>query len=244
MHRLADATPFDALDSGRLIYFARVRIDSGEPGRGAPSLLFSRPMRQSRPALYTIALALLATAGCSSTRLESTWSDPHYSGEPFRKLMIIGLGATEGGRAEFENSVADALLAHGVTGVSSTGYFASAQDMTRDAVRRWVQQDGYQGVLVTRLIDVRRQQHAVAPTYADLWGYWGYYGTVMTSPGYVEERTTLLINTDLFEAPAGKVVYTAESKSSNPSSRRVVIRDLTALLVKDLTKRGLLPDKP
>lgn len=201
-------------------------------------------MKQSHPTLYLITLALLATAGCASTRLESTWSDPHYSGGPFRKLMIIGLGATEGGRAEFENSVADALLSHGVTGVSSTGYFASAQDMTREAVRSWVQQDGYQGVLVARIVDLHRQQYTVPPTYTDLWGYWGYYGTVMTSPGYVEDRTTLLINTDLFEAPAGKVVYTAESKSSNPSSRKVVIRELTELLVKDLTKRGLLPGKP
>lgn len=201
-------------------------------------------MKHSHPTLYLITLALLAATGCASTRLESTWSDPHYSSGPFRKLMIIGLGATEGGRAEFENSVADALLAHGVTGVSSTGYFASAQDMTREAVRSWVQRDGYQGVLVARVVDVHRQQYTVPPTYTDLWGYWGYYGTVMTSPGYVEERTTLLINTDLFEAPSGKVVYTAESKSSNPNSRKAVIRELTELLVKDLTKRGLLPKAP
>jgi len=155
--------------------------------------------------------------------------------------MIIGLGATEGGRAEFENSVADALLAHGVVGVSSTGYFASVQEMNREAVRRWVERDGYQGVLVARLVDVDRRQYAVPPTYTDLWGYWGYYGTVMTSPGYVSERTTLLIDTDLFEAPGGKVVYTAESRSFDPKSRAVVIRELTDLLVKDLSKHGFLP---
>jgi len=188
-----------------------------------------------------ITLAVLAGAGCSSTRLNSAWSDPNFTGEPFRKLMIIGLGATEGGRAEFENTVADAFLTHGVIGVSSTGYFVSAADMTREAVRSWVQRDGYQGVLVARLVDVRREQYAVPPTYTDLWGYWGYYGTVMTSPGYVEDRTTLLINTDLFDASTGKVVYTAESKSSNPKSRAVVIRELTALLMKDLTKRSLVP---
>jgi len=188
-----------------------------------------------------ITLAVLAGAGCSSTRLNSAWSDPNFTGEPFRKLMIIGLGATEGGRAEFENTVADAFLTHGVIGVSSTGYFVSAADMTREAVRSWVQRDGYQGVLVARLVDVRREQYAVPPTYTDLWGYWGYYGTVVTSPGYVEDRTTLLINTDLFDASTGKVVYTAESKSSNPKSRAVVIRELTALLMKDLTKRSLVP---
>jgi len=200
-------------------------------------------MRRRQLPLCAIALAVLASAGCSSTSLNSVWSDPNYTSGPLRKLMIIGLGATEGGRAEFENSVADALLADGVTGVSSTGYFAAAAEMTREAVRRWVQRDHYQGVLVARVVDIRHEQYAVPPTYTDLWGYWGYYGTVVTSPGYVEDRTTLLINVDLFDAATGKVVYTAQSKSSNPSSRDVVIRELTALLVKDLTKRGLLPEK-
>jgi hypothetical protein len=81
----------------------------------------------------------------------------------------------------------------------------------------------------------------VAPTYTDLWGYWGSYGPAMTSPGYVVDRTTLLVGTDLFDGSTGKVVYTAESKSFDPSSRNQVIRELTKLLVKDLTKRGLLP---
>jgi hypothetical protein len=198
-------------------------------------------MKERHSATCALLLLVSLILGCSSTRLESTWSDRSYTGGPFRKLMIIGLGATEGGRAEFENSVADALLAQGVTGVSSTGYFASAKEMTRDAVRAWVERDGYQGVFVARLVDVEHRQYEVPPTYTDLWGYWGYYGSVMTSPGYVADRTTLLIDVDLFEAPTGKVVYTAESKSFDPDSREEVIRELTALLVKDLTKRGLLP---
>lgn len=197
-----------------------------------------------RRLLALCTLALLASGGCSSTRLGSVWEDPHFEGGPFRKLLIIGLGATPGGRAEFENTVADELSARGVMGVSSTGYFASVDEMTREAVRGWVQSDGYQGVLVTRLVDAQHQLYAVPPTYTDLWGYWGYYGPAMTSPGYVVDQTTLLIDTDLFDGSTGKVVYTAESKSFDPSSRNEVIRDLTALLVKDLTKRGLLPPGP
>lgn len=200
-------------------------------------------MRRRHSTLWLLALAVVGAAGCSTTQLGSVWADPNYTGGAFRKLMIIGLGATEGGRAEFENSVADAFLTHGVVAVSSTGYFASSEDMTRDQVRGWVERDDYQGVLVSRLVDVNRQQYVVAPTYTDLWGYWGYYGSVMTSPGYVAEQTTLRITTDLFNASSGKVVYTAESKTFDPSSRGEAIRELTALLTKDLTKRGLLPPK-
>ena len=74
-------------------------------------------------------------------------------------------------------------------------------------------------------------------------GYWGYYGTAVT-PGYVVDKTHFLISTDLFDASTGQVVYTAQSRTSDPSSRNQLIQELTTLLVKDLTKRGLLPPKP
>ena len=200
-------------------------------------------MTRHHLSIWLLTLATVATSGCAKTKLEAAWADPNYSGGAFEKLMIVGLGASEGGRAAFENGVVDALKAHGVVGVSSTGYFATADQMTREKVRSWVETDGYDGVLVSRLVDDDRQQEVVGPTYTDLWGYWGYYGTVMTSPGYVSERRTLRIVTDLFDASSGKAVYGAESKSFDPSSRSVAVRDLAALLTKDLTDRGLLPKK-
>jgi len=204
----------------------------------------SREYSWRAPSVISVAavtVAAIAVTGCSTTKLSSVWADPNYTGGAFHKLMIIGLGASEGGRAAFENSLADAFGKQGVIGVSSTGYFASAQEMTREKVRSWVDRDGYQGVLVSRLVDVDRQQYAVPPTYTDLWGYWGYYGTVMTSPGYVSQQTTLRITTDLFDASTGKVVYTAESKAFDPTSREQLIRELTTQICEDLTKRGLLP---
>ena len=65
----------------------------------------------------------------------------------------------------------------------------------------------------------------------------------MSSPGYVLETTTLLIETTLFDAATGKVVYSAESETFQPSSRDEVINELVPLLVGDLTKRRLLASK-
>ena len=194
---------------------------------------------------HLVLVAVLAlAAGCTSTKLVSAWENPAVAQGPYKKLMVIALGVNPGTRAEFENSVADALQAQGVIGVSSTGYFSDPNQMTREAVRAWVQRDGYQGVLVTRLVDVRKTQVYQPPQYADFYGYWGYYGATMVQPGYVSEQTDLVIDTDLFNAPDGQIAYTAESKSFDPSGRAQVIKELTQLLVKDLTRRGLLPPKP
>lgn len=187
------------------------------------------------------ALAALVAFGCASTKLTEVYVDSHFSGGPFRKLMVIGLGASEGGRAQFENAVADRLVAQNIRGVASSNLIAASEDVTRDAVRAWVETDGYDAVLVTRLRDVKRETSYKPPTYTDFYGYWGSYGGYVTSPGYVLETTTLVIETTLFDAASGKPVYSAVSKSFQPSSRDEVIRELVPLVVSDLTSRGLLP---
>jgi hypothetical protein len=201
---------------------------------------FPPGMQRIHLAYGALLLLAAASAGCASTKLDSVWQNPAYSGGPLGKIMIIGLGATPGGRAEFENDVADALAEQGVTGVASVGYFADAAQLTRDAVREWVVRDGYQGVLVTRLESVQRTQYVQPPRYDDLWGYWGYYGVAVT-PGYVVDQTKLRISSDLFAASSGQVIYTAEIRSYDPSSREKLIHELTTLLLTDLTKRELLP---
>jgi hypothetical protein len=191
--------------------------------------------------LFAPIVALALFAACSSTSLTGVYVVPGFTGPPFKKLMVIGLGASEGGRAQFENTVADRLATHGVLAVASNNVIAASGDVTRDAVRAWVQADGYDAVLVTRLVDTQKQTTYRPPTYTDFYGYWGSYGSYVTSPGYVLETTTLIIETTLFDASTGKVVYTARSKSFQPSSREQVVKELSSLLVNDLTTRGMLP---
>ncbi len=186
------------------------------------------------------AALLLALAACSSTKLISVY-EAKDAGGPYHKLLVVGLGASEGGRAEFENAVADKLAAQGVLAVASGNLIASQEDLSRDALRRWVETDGYDAVLVARLVDVKKEASYRPPTYTDFYGYWGVYGSYVTSPGYFVETTTLLIETTLFDAKTARVVYSAESESFQPASRQKLIHELVPLLAIDLTKRGLLP---
>ena len=196
-----------------------------------------------KTSVATAFLAALLALGCSSTKLSEVYVDSSFEGGPFDKLMVIGLGASEGGRVQFENAVADKLAERGILGVGSHNVIAASNDVTRDAVRAWAQTDGYDAVLVTRLVDVKKDTSYKPPTYTDFYGYWGSYGSFVTSPGYVLETTTLVIETTLFDVASAKPVYTAVSKSFQPSSRADVIHELVNLLVKDLTTRGLLPPK-
>jgi hypothetical protein len=120
--------------------------------------------------------------------------------------------------------------------------FAASEDVTREAVDAWAREGGYDGVLVTRILDVQRETVYHPPTYYhDFYGYWGSYGPYVSSPGWVTETTTLVIETTLFDAATARVVYSVVSKTFEPDSRRELIDELVPLLVGDLTERGLLP---
>jgi hypothetical protein len=222
-----------------------IRVRVADPPLDAGSALrFASAMQTIRLASCVVSLCL--AVGCASTKLVSAWQNPAYTGGPIKKIMIVALGAAPGGRAEFENDMADALVAHGVIGVGSNGYFANAAELTRENVRTWVIRDDYQGVLVARVESLQQTRYVNPPQYTDLWGYWGYYGVaygIAVTPGSVVDVIKLRISSDLFEAPGGQVVYTAELKSDDPPSREKLINDLVELLVTDLTKRGLLPPK-
>jgi hypothetical protein len=197
-------------------------------------------MRSMQTHLRFLVVFALAAGACSSTKLISVYADQSFAGPPFDKLLVVGLGASEGGRAAFENAVADKLAAQGVLGVASGNLIVAMQDLTRESLKRWVAKDGYDAVLVARLADVKKQTTYQPPTYGDFYGYWGAYGGYISSPGYVLETTTLFVETTLFDASTGKVVYSAQSKTFDPSSRDAMIGDLVPLLVDDLTTRGML----
>jgi hypothetical protein len=191
---------------------------------------------------HTRLLALVAccAAACASTKLVSVYADESFAGPTFEKLLVIGLGATEGGRAAFESAVVARLGAQGVLGVASHDVIVAIEDVSRARVRRLARQQGYDAVLVTRLLDVRKETRYEPPFYGDFYGYWGHYGGYIAMPGYVIETTTLVVETSLFDAATGKVVYSAESQTFQPRSRETVIEELVPLVVDDLTQHGML----
>jgi len=197
----------------------------------------------SNPArLGLLALAAAASFACTSTRLNSVYVAPDYTGGAFDRLMIVGLAPAEGGRVVYENAFADKLAALGAIGIGSANVFPDREELTREKVGAWVRDEGIRGVLVTRVQHVKREQRYVPPTTTwDLYGYYGYWSPAVASPGYVVEETTLILETSLFDASNGKLVYTAVSESFQPSSRQQVVHEIVNALTKDLQERGLLP---
>ncbi len=203
--------------------------------------------RRGRAAIA--ALVCLGFVGsCATTTLTGSWADPTYAGTYFKKIMIVGVARRELLRRVFESTFTDRLKAHGVEGVPSGSFAPGTEPVDKDLMAAKLAELGCDGVLVTRLIDKRTQTTVYPPTgYAVPVGYHGgyysyYHGayTIAYSPGYAVETTTASLETNLYDARTGQLVWTGLTDtvvSDNPAAQA---EELIDLLVANLAKAKVI----
>jgi hypothetical protein len=90
-------------------------------------------------------------------------------------------------------------------------------------VEEIVKREGFDAVLLSRLVDVHREAHYVPSGYATyggagFYGYYGYAWPATYSPGYVTESTNVQVETQLFRtAGNGQLVWSTVSETVDPS---------------------------
>src|SRR5580704_5989274 len=68
-----------------------------------------------------VALVLFAVgSGDASTKLKVGWKNPNYSGERFKKILVIGMSNNLETRADFEVALASKITRPGITGIAGT----------------------------------------------------------------------------------------------------------------------------
>jgi hypothetical protein len=177
---------------------------------------------------------LLGLAACSTSIVER-WKDPAFSGPPLHKVLVVSVQRDQGRRRLWEDAMVAALTKHGIEAEASYQIFPeqapSPEQLTAMAAR-----DRFDGVAATHF--VRAGEHIVAyggPGWGCCWrGWWG-------RPGYVEADSLSDYQTDIYtiDASGGKLIWTAVTRSIDPSSTKGVTDGISSVLVPRLTKEGI-----
>lgn len=197
-------------------------------------------------------LALLA--GCASTSLISSWESPDYRGGPVKKLAVFVMVQDESLRRFAEDHMVQKIPPGTVATAGHALFDKPGGD--KDKVRARLIEDGYDSVLVSRLVAVEKTQSYVPPQthfiqtgpylgampyYGNFVGYYGQgYGMVQTTPGYTVENTTVVVETVLYKLPDDKPVWTATTQSLDPRSRSEMVQAISNIVDVELEKRGLV----
>lgn len=198
--------------------------------------------------LLLIMPGMLFLSSCSSVSVIGSWSDPEARAIQSDKVMVIGITPKINVRQNVENQMTDKLTENGVNVTGSLTVFPPTLK-DADAVEKWLVADGYQMVITLGLLDSEKETRYVPGTvYAPgpYYGFRGYYGGVygaVYSPGYYETSQVFYIECNAYTLPEGKLVYSSQSKTVNPSSVEKTSYDLASAIVRDMVSRGILPSK-
>lgn len=205
--------------------------------------------RWLRPSVLLLLTALLL-AGCASTKLLSSWSDPNWAGRPMKSFLIVGVMENDIQRKMYEDLFVARIAGEGVSGIAAYTLLPEAgANYDEEAIREAVARSGADGAIIARLQGVTRQERYVPPTYeyepafGARRGFYRYYGMAyryQLSPGYTTVDTVVELETTVFSVQTENMVWAGTTRSFNPSSTKSVIEKNADLIIGDMKKAGLL----
>ena len=214
----------------------------------------------------TIALAVLLLAGCgSNTTIVDSWRDPNttIAQEQFKKVLIVALLKDETNRRVAENTI---------VATEPTLFFPSydlydqnSTTLTAAQKTAILTDEGYDGVITLRLVDKNTQVNYVPGTstymgyggmYNGAYGYgyggmygggfggwYGAYGGAYYDPGYYQESTNYIVETNVFSVKANKLLWTGTTKTVDPSDVASTVTNIIQAVADNMRKDGTLPPK-
>jgi len=213
----------------------------------------SSALRTSGFARHVIVLAAtvlaLSSSACGTvTNLTNVWRSPDFEAESMRRIMVVAIASTPMRRRSFEDSFAKALASQNVEATQSYRLLPSDDQLTRAELRGAVEGNKFDGVIVTRLMGVE-EETTVVPPRTDVVptahrGYYGYYHRgydVVHTPGYVQIREIVVLDTQLYDVGTTEPVWGARSETIDPDSIDKAIASVTAALSERLASDDLLP---
>ena len=197
-------------------------------------------------------LAVATLAPGKSTKLVASWKNPEYTGPRFHRILVLGMSANPGVRADFEDALAKLVARDGVEAIPGNTILLRPEGTQLDLnyLKTQIKEFKIDAVIVSRLVKVETTTtyipgHAYAVPYPYYRSFYGYYGAVypvVYSPDYLRQDKTVRVETNVYAAstPDGELVWTGVSDTFNPSSADKVIDSLSKLLVKELQKESVL----
>ena len=194
------------------------------------------------PTLVAAILLLCAAVGCSSTRIASESKSSDLAAAKYKRILIVGASPDRGIRQLFEEEIAKALQARGVTGIPSYQQLPDAKP-TRDAVERVAQSMNADAVLVSRLVERRSETQldpGVASVPANISGYYDDAWKSSYEPPSNYTVTVVRVESRLFDKASGKLAWTAETDTFDPRDLEKEVRNLSSVLTKAMSKQNLI----
>ena len=201
--------------------------------------------------VFMIVLVGATAANAKSTKLVASWKNPQYTPAKFHRVLVLGMSAKPGVRADFEDALSQLVTQAGVEAVPGNTILLRPEGthLNLDYLKTQIREFEIDTVIVSRLVKVDKSVTYIPgqplmpyPYYGSFYGYYSAIYSVVYSPDYLREDTTVRVETNVYSVTSGEgqLLWTAVSDTFNPSSVKKVIDGLSKLIVKELQKEAML----
>jgi hypothetical protein len=189
--------------------------------------------------------------GCASSSLVNKWHDPSFHAAPLGKMLVIAVRKDATMRRIWEDAFTGELVKHGVAALSSYSLFPDAPPDTNQIVAT-VQSNGFDGVLAVLRLPTETNTHYVQgyttiEQNVDYVTYWQRYGTYyheIDHPGYVDSQSVAIRTIDVSTTGnGGKMIWSATSRTPDPSSVTDLQRGVASLVTADLARQNIISSR-
>lgn len=209
---------------------------------------------------YLILLAAIILSGCSSnTSIVSSWRDPKITvaQEHFKKVLVVVLVKDEASRRTAENRIA---ASNEIFKTSYQYLNESTSQLTKEQKLKILQDENFDGVITMRLVSTEKETNYVPGTYTgmyyggfdgmytNVYGYgfgnwYGMYSPSFYDPGYYQETTSYMVETNIFSLKENKLIWTGTTKSEYVTDLGQTVDAIMQAVVAEMRKDGSLPPK-
>jgi hypothetical protein len=197
-----------------------------------------------------LAVAVVAAAGCASTKFNSTWAAPGAEPLNFKGKKVVGLivSKEEGVRYGAEDALAREITKQGAIGVAAYSQIPKELTQDKEKAKEFLEKADVAGVVAMRVVGKDKEitsspgTYWGGPAYATFWGggYYGWGWGGVYDPGYLRTDTIVIVETLVYSLPQNKLVWAAQSETTNPSKVGPFIQELVKKAAKELKKQGLI----
>jgi hypothetical protein len=211
-------------------------------------------MRYIRTLLILLVVAVLFQ-GCYSTSVSASWMSEKHHPRNFKKLLVIGMSTNVAARATFEDELVYFMRLKGINAISASSVLPPDRSVVSEAPeaqKKRLLDGGYDGVFAISLLEKNNTTKYVSgtTTYAPMSFYGGYYGSFYSyyphmysnvyQPGYYAASQEIILNSSLFDAETGDLLWSAQSQTSDPSSVDNAANSYAKSMVTQILKRKVI----
>ena len=187
--------------------------------------------------LFYFAFLIISCAGTDVTQKQV---DDAYKEKPVSDILVIAITGNEHNRRSFEKKFVAHLKSVGVEAVASEESIPMPPDLDlkKETILNAVNQYENDAVIITQLTG-KEASDVYNRGGVTRMGYFSY----SRNPGYSSTSTTVRLETNLYDAKTGKLIWSGMSKTLSKDSTDQIMNDVIKAVITKLKQNKLIVPK-